>query len=200
MALYDVDLGVRDSDRGILQPKLKNRWRIEFIGLGGATGGDQNPTRQAIQFERPKLSFEEVELHRYNSRAWIAGKHNFQPITVTFEDDYGSLVSRELRNQVERQQRLIAPERGRLLGAAAAGEDYKFTIKAIMLDGDYNGENRLETWDLFGCWCSNLDYGDMDYAANESVKVIATFRFDHANQTFTGGPKKATGGIIGPRG
>lgn len=195
MALYVNDLGVSPSDNGILQPKLKHRWKLEFIGLGG--GGDTTVlTRQAIQFERPKLQFEEIQLDRYNSRAWIAGKHTFQPITVTFEDDHGSGVSQALQRQVELTQKLIAPTSGELLGSAAGGEDYKFTLKAIMLDGDYNGNNPLEEWFLTGTWCQNLDYGDMDYAASESVKITATFRYDHANQRLLRTTKNATGGTI----
>lgn len=195
MALYDVNFGVTRSDAGILQPKLKHRWKLEFVGIGG--GGDSTIlTRQAIQFERPKLQFEEIQLDRYNSKAWIAGKHTFQPITVTFEDDHGSAVAQTLQRQVEQTQRLIAPVNGDLLGSAAGGQDYKFTLKAYMLDGDYNGESPLEIWHLTGMWCQNLDYGDMDYAANEAVKITATFRYDHANQVLNRVSKYATGGTI----
>ena len=78
------DIGIPGVGSGILQPKLKNRWRVTFANLGG--GVDSQPlSHQAITVTRPVLSFEEIQLDRYNSRAWVAGKHTFEPMTITLE-------------------------------------------------------------------------------------------------------------------
>src|SRR5690625_1719553 len=90
---------------GILQPHHKHRWQIAFINMGGDS---RILTSMALSAERPKLAYEPIQLDRYNSRAWIFGKHTFQPITVTLEPDVGGRVHQAIVRQSERQQRLIA--------------------------------------------------------------------------------------------
>lgn len=180
MAQY-TDFGIPGTNSpGILMPKLKNRFLVEFINMGGVT--DTVTTAQVIVSEKPKIQYEEIVLDRYNSKAWIAGKHTWSPLTITFEDDLGNGVTDVLKKQQEIQQHLIAPEAGAFLGTAAAGEDYKFMAKLKSLDGDYNNTVAVETWNLFGSWIQNVDYGDNDYAANETNKIVLTLRYDHATQ------------------
>jgi hypothetical protein len=182
------DLGVDGS--GILAPQHKNRWAIEFNGLPG--GG--YPLRvQAITADRPKLEFEKIPLDRYNSRAYTPGKYTFSPINLTFEADIGGQVPLQLQAQVERQQQLIAPFAAPRLPAAAAGQDLKFALRMEMLDGD---QALLEEWYLQGCYFENLDYGDLDYSASETVKIVCVISYDHATQLVTGfrSGAKATGG------
>lgn len=182
------DVGNDNANLGIYQPKLKNRWRLTFVGIGAGFGDGDFMTVQAITASRPKLSFEKITLDRYNSKIFIAGKHSFDPMTVVFEDDTGGLVSQSLQNQLEKQQNLIGQFPSALLPASAAGELYKFAIRIDMLDG---GENIFESWSVEGCWIENIDYTDLDYAANETVKINLTVSFDHARQRLTGVTLKA---------
>jgi hypothetical protein len=170
-----TDFGVVAN--GILQPKLKNRWRLEF------TIGDQAFTVQAVTCERPKLQFDEVQLDRYNSRGYVAGKYTWQPIQVVYEDDVGGTLTQAIQNQLEIQENIIAVNPSPLLPASAAGQLYKFGVKLKMLDGN---ETVFEEWALEGAWLQNIDWGDLDYAASEAVKITATVRFDHARQNVTG--------------
>lgn len=191
-----TDFGVTPEAGGIIHPKLKNKWRVNFHGIGGGRGGAGNVsevlTLQAITGDRPKLEFEEIQLDRYNSRAWIAGKHMWQPATFTFEDDIGGRVTSLFQEQVEKQQALISVGSGRVLNTALSGQLYKFAMTVEMLDGDVSP---LEIWAYEGVFLQNIDYTDLDYAASESVKITATFRFDHARQLNLGRDGKATGGV-----
>jgi hypothetical protein len=196
MALI-TDMGVTQGAGGIIMPMLKNKWQVEFFSIGGARGDGGSTNRsdiltlQAITGDRPKVSFEEIQLDRYNSRAWIAGKHTWEPVTFTFESDIGGRVSRVIQEQLEKQQALIAPGHGRVMNTAASGSQYKFSMVVTMLDGDITP---LEQWAYEGVWIQNVDYGDLDYAASEAVKLPITFRFDHARQMILGQNGKATGG------
>lgn len=185
MALLS-DFGVETDDAGVFQPFLKHRWKIDFI-----FPGSRRMKSMAITAERPKVEFEDIQLDRYNSRAWIAGKHTFQPISITFEPDIGGQVHRAIRQQLERQQRLIAPVPGPLLGQAIAGEFYKFSMIMTQRDGDVGD---LEKWAVEGAYLQNNDWGDWDYAASETVKTVITFRYDHARQIILPQEGKATGG------
>jgi len=188
MALI-TDLGVDGG--GIAQPRLKHKWAITFQNIGAQ---DSEPLRlNAIQADRPKLSFEEVVLDRYNSKAYVAGKHAFEVVTITFEDDLNGGVTKALNEQLELQQSIIGLTAAPRLASAAAGQDYKFAVKMDLLDGNTAA---VETWILEGTFIQNIDYMDVDYTSSESVKVTVTFRFDHARQSVNpdGVGGKATGG------
>jgi len=186
------DIGIPGVGSGILQPKLKNKWRVTFANLGG--GADSQPvSMQAITITRPSLNFEEVQLDRYNSRAWIAGKHNFEPVTLTLEDDVTGTASAVVQAQLQKQQYLIGAE-GQWLASAGEGGLYKFVTYLDLLDGN---EQVVEKWTMEGCWIQNVDYTDLDFAASEAVQIIATIRYDHARQDIGGyaqGEGVATGG------
>ena len=183
------DLGVEGS--GIHHPQHKNRWAVNFVGLPG----DAHELRlQAITADRPKLEFEKIQLDRYNTRAYIAGKYTWQPISITFESDLGGLVVRALQAQLERQQSIIGPGAAPRLPAAPHGSIYKFGIHLDMLDGE--SLLPMERWFIEGCYLEQVDWGDLDYSASETVKVVTTISYDHARQLIQSihPYSKATGG------
>ncbi len=187
------DFGIPGVGTGILQPKLKNLWRVTFANLGG--GVDSQPlSMQAINVTRPAFAFDEVELHRYNSRSFVAGKHLFEPCTVTFEDDVTSTASRVIQEQVQKQQWLIGAE-GPWLGKGEEGSLYKFVTYLDLMDGK---EQVIEKWTLEGCFLQNVSYNDLDYSDSTAVQITCTIRYDHARQGelsgYDAGEGVATGG------
>ncbi len=188
------DIGIPGVGTGILHPKQKNRWRITFANLGG--GVDSQPlSMQAITVTRPQLQFDEIQLDRYNSRAWIAGKYTFEPITLTFEDDVTGTASRVVQEQIQNQQWLTGAE-GQFLAAAGEGSLYKFVTYLDMLDGN---DQVTERWTMEGCWFSNVDYTDLDAASGEVVLITTTLRYDHARQNI-GGYDQGNGTALGGAG
>lgn len=186
------DIGIPGVGSGILHPKHQNRWRVTFAGLGG--GADSQPvSMQAVKIARPQLSYTEVELHRYNSVAYVAGKHKWEPLALTLEDDVTGSASSIIQAQQQKQQWLIGAE-GQWLATAGEGSLYKFVCYLDQLDGN---EQVVEKWTIEGCWIQNANYGELDYSASEAVKIDLTIRFDHARQSLGGydqGPGIATGG------
>lgn len=172
------DLGVDGT--GIHHPQHKNRWAVDFLGLPGIY---HELRLQAITADRPKMEFEKITLDRYNTRAYVAGKYTWQPISITFESDLGGLVAAGIQAQLERQQRIIGPGAAPRLPAAATGSDYKFAIAMTMLDGD---TVPTELWYIEGCYFENVDWGDLDYSASETVKIVTTISYDHAREELTG--------------
>jgi hypothetical protein len=188
------DIGIPGVGSGILQPKLKNRWRVTFANLGG--GADSQPlSLQAVTLTRPVLSFEEVQLDRYNARAYVAGKYTFEPMTITFEDDVSSTATQVLQEQLQNQQFLIGAE-GQWLAAAGEGSLYKFVTYLDLLDGN---EQVTEKWTVEGCFIQNIDYMDLDYSASEAVQITVTLRYDHARQD-AGGYDQGQGVALGGAG
>ena len=190
------NFGIPEDFNGILHPKIKNLWKVTFSAFGDGTS--REVSFQAITITRPSLNFEEIQLDRYNSKAWVAGKHTFEPMTITLEDDITSLAAKQIQAQMEHQQYLIGAG-GSFLGKGTEGSKYKFATKLEQLDGsgyDTDSTSAIETWYMEGCWIQNVDYGDLDYAASEAVQITLTVRYDHAHQIFGdySGPGNATGG------
>jgi len=188
------DMGIPGVGNGILHPKQKNRWRITFANLGG--GADSQPlSMQAITVQRPILQFDEIQLDRYNSRAWVAGKYTFEPISLSFEDDVTGSASRVIQAQLQKQQWLTGAE-GQWMAATGEGSLYKFVTYLDMLDGN---DQVTEKWTIEGCWLQQVDYTDLDAASGEVVLITVNLRYDHARQDLEGfkysqGEGVATGG------
>lgn len=189
-----LNIGIPGVGTGILQPKMRNRWRMTFANLGGGVGS--NPlSMQATTVSRPSLEFNEVPLHRYNSIAYVAGKHTFAELNLTVEDDVTSSATAVIQEQLQRQQWLIGAE-GQWLAASGEGSLYKFVSYLDQLDGN---DQVIERWIYEGCWLKSVNYNDLDYSDSAQVTIAMTIRYDHARQDivgfkYTDGKGIATGG------
>jgi hypothetical protein len=182
--------GIYGIGNGILMPKLKNRFRVTFVNIGGAASTGTNISMQVTNVSRPNLSFEEVAIHRYNSVAYVAGKHSWEPCSITVEDDITNLASTVVAAQLEKQQRLIGAT-GKWLNSEGTASNYKFVTVIDLLDGN---ETVTETWKLEGCYLASVDYGENDYSASEASTMTLSIRFDHARQTLG---SSVTGSAVG---
>jgi hypothetical protein len=188
------DIGIPGVGTGILQPKLKHRWRVTFANLGGGT--DSQPlSMQAITVSRPSVTFDEIQLDRYVSRAFVAGKYTWEDMTLSVEDDVTGTAAKVIQEQIQKQQWLIGAE-GPWLAAAGEGSLYKFVTYLDMMDGN---EQVIEKWTVEGCWIKTANWNDLDYSASEAVKIDLTLRFDHARQDI-GGYNQGQGVALGGAG
>lgn len=186
--------GIPGVGNGILQPKQKKNFRVTFAGLGGtlpSTGTTASDlSMQVITATRPSYSYEEVQLDRYNSRVYIAGKHTFEPLNLTIEDDITNRASQAIQNQLEAQQKLIGAT-GPWLNSTATAFSYKFGTTIELLDGN---ETVVEQWLYEGCFIQAADYTDLDYSTGEKVMINLTIRYDLAHQNLQ---PVVTGSAIG---
>ena len=109
-------------------------------------------------------------------------KHSWEAVAVNLRDDAGGQVTKLIGEQLQKQLDFVEQ------ASAASGIDYKFTTILEILDGGNgtNTPNILETWEMYGCYLSTADYGDVNYATNDPVTVSLTIRYDNALQTPTG--------------
>lgn len=166
------------SSQGLLMPKLKYRFRAIFENLGVSTPRTEM-TKQIMDFTRPSVSFDPIDIDIYNSRVRLAGKHTWDDINVNLRDDASGAVTKLVGEQLQRQLDFMEQS------SASSGSDYKFTTRLEILDGG-NGANEpnvLETWEIYGCYLSNVNYGDMNYSSSEPATVSLTLRYDNAVQT-----------------
>jgi len=172
-----MDIGIPGVGTGILQPKLKNRFRVTFTGFGG--GSSSIPvSMQVVTCSRPNVSWEKVEVNRYNSKVFVASKHTWEPLEIVIEDDVTGSASKVIQEQLQKQQYLTGVL-GPWLASAPEASVYKFATKIEALDGN---EAVLETWNVQGCWVQTANYDTFDYSANEAVKITLSVSIDHAYQ------------------
>jgi len=167
-----------NPNQGLLMPKLKYRFRAIFENFGVATPRTEL-TKQVMDFTRPKVGFEEITVPIYNSTLYLAGKYTWETVACTLRDDASGQVARLVGEQLQKQLDFMEQ------ASAASGIDYKFTTKFEVLDGG-NGvaqPNVLETWELYGCYLTNVDYGDANYGESSPMTIAMTIRFDNAVQT-----------------
>jgi hypothetical protein len=177
---------------GILMPKLKYRFRVLFENFGVQGGPVTEMTKQVIDFTRPTVTFENIDIPIYNSTLKMAGKHSWGDVTCNLRDDAGANVQQLVGSQLQKQLDFFE------MASAAAGADYKFTTKFEVLDGG-NGAvapTVLESWELYGCYLKEVNYGDANYASNEAMTIALSITFDNANQVVGGGVGE-TGTILG---
>lgn len=175
-----VPLATNDSatSQGLLMPKLQYRFRVTLENFGVGTPTTEL-TKQVIDVTRPNVSFENMELHVYNSKVNLAGKHTWEAITLNLREDVNNNVQKLVGTQLQKQFDFMEQ------ASAASGRDYKFLTRIEILDGG-NGAHQptvLETWELYGCYVSAANYNSLNYATSEAVTVTLTIQYDNAIQT-----------------
>lgn len=166
------------STQGLLMPKLRFRFRVTFEGFG-VSSSLVELTKQVKTFKRPQPQFDPIEVHVYNSVVNLLGKPKWQDVTCVLRDDAVGNVSKLVGEQIQKQFDFMEQS------SAASGIDYKFVTRLEMLDGG-NGSHEphiLETWEMYGCMLTGIDYGESDYGSNEPVEISLTIKMDNALQT-----------------
>jgi hypothetical protein len=181
------------SAQGLLMPKMKYRFRAIFENFGVSTDKVEL-TKQVVSIARPNVNFNPFAIDVYNSKVNLVGKPSWETTNVVLRDDAGGNVSKLVGEQIQKQFDFAEQS------SASSGIDYKFLLKFEMLDGG-NGANEaniLETWELYGAFVSQVNYGDMSYSESSAAEITLTVTYDNAVQTPNGtGVGTAVGRTLG---
>jgi len=181
--------GSSATSQGLLMPKLKFRFRLSFINFGVSQGQVVELTKQVADTKRPSVKFDPVTVDIYNSKVYFQGKPSWEEVTVNLRDDATGAVSKLVGEQIQKQFDFQEQ------ASAASGIDYKFQLQMDILDGG-NGAatpNVLESWALYGCFLSSVDYGEMNYNSNDPMMIALSIRYDNAEQLPAGGQTAGVG-------
>ena len=169
-----------NSNSSLLMPKLQYRFRV-FLDNFGTTGGPDGVreiTRQVQDVTRPNISFEQMTLDAYNSRTYLAGKHTWEPVTLTLREDANNNVQKIIGQQLQRQFDFFEQS------SAVSSGTYKFQTRIEVLDGGNgaNGAAVIDRFHLIGCYIESANYNTLAYATNEAVTTSLSSRYDNAIQ------------------
>ena len=171
---------ISGGNQGLLMPKLQYRFRVNFLNFGN-NNATNNLTKQVIDVTRPSVSFGEITIPIYNSTLYLAGRHEWQPLTINLRDDASGTVAALVGQQLQKQMNFYEQ------ASAATGQDYKFQTNIQILDGGSgtgtSAASVLETWECYGCFLQTANYNNLAYSSNEVVTIQLSIRFDNALQT-----------------
>jgi len=153
-------LAVQDMLPNKFEPKRKFRWVFAIEGI------DAFLMKAAT---RPNMTFSEQELHFINSRRYLAGKMNFDPITVTLYDPIAPSGAQQVMEWVRTHFESVS-------GRAGYADFYKRDCQIKMLDPV---GTVVELWDLKGCMLNNANFNDLDYTAEDPTDISLGIRFDN---------------------
>ena len=168
------------SNSSLLMPKLQYRFRVflDNFGTTGAADGTREISRQVVDVTRPNISFEQMTIDAYNSRTYLAGKHTWEPITLTLREDANNNVQKVVGQQLQKQFDFFEQS------SAVSSGTYKFQTRIEILDGGNGaqGANIIDRFHLVGCYIESANYNTLAYATNEPVTTTLSIRYDNAIQ------------------
>ncbi len=158
---------------GILMPKVKNRFRVIVTNFGTPTGSIAL-TQQVVTVGRPHAQFEPVAVHSYNSIAYFAGKATWETVALTVRDDVTNSVSALVGAQAQKQMNFFDQTVPMTAG------DFKFNMYIDAMDG--GNDVVLESWNMEGCFLSDINWGSNDYSSSDAMTIEMTVRCDNMTQ------------------
>ena len=178
--LTQFGVPVTGASNSMVMPKLQYRFRVQLYNFGQGNGSTVSLTQNVVSVTRPSITHDEVTLDAYNSKVYLAGKHTWEPVTLTVRDDINNTVTKQIASQLQKQL-----NQG-LQTAPTAGRDYKFGMVIEQLTGGNDGggadgSNVLETWSMNGCFIQNANYGENNYATSDVMQITLQIRFDAAD-------------------
>lgn len=158
---------------GSYEPQRQHDFEITF-SLEGIVAQASEPLSLAITSAfLPSESMEEIELPFLNERVFIAGKYSVESGTLSIKDMINAPSSSIMNEWFERVHH-------RQSGRTGFASDYKCEAVITMAGpGRTNGEpNLIRKWRVTGLWPQSVNWGTLDYSANDIVSIEATMRYD----------------------
>jgi hypothetical protein len=173
LSKFGVPLGGSAGRGGILQPKVKYKFRVRVINFGPIQGG-LDLTQQVETSSLPSVKYDPQKVSSYNSTAYYPGKPEWDAVKVKVRDDVTNSVSKLIGHQVQKQQNHFEQT------SPLAGSNFKFNMYIESMDG--GNDTVIEQWYLEGCFLANVSYGDLDYSSSDHRSIDLDIRYDIATQ------------------
>jgi len=151
--------------------RRKHRWMFMTVGHQAV----QRSLLILQKASRPHYVNEEAEMHHNQEQIYYAGKHRWEPISLTWYDgeqpiDSGQGIWDWLNAAIGIHQGNIPVQLPAI---------YKRDAMLRMVTGT-GGVS--EGWDLFGCWPKDINYEELDYTTSEIMVITLEMRYDRANR------------------
>ncbi len=154
-------LDVADMQPNKFEPKRKFRWILQIEGIDAFL---------AKSTARPQKQFEEITVDWINSKRYLAGKHEFQPMPLELYDAIAPSGAQQVEEWVRLNYESVS-------GRSGYADFYKRDIQLKLLDPV---GTVVELWDIKGAWPKEINYNDLAHDSSEACWVTLSIRFDNA--------------------
>ena len=143
------------------EPKLQNRFLLDIDGI---------PAYLIRTTGRPSVTFGEIVLDHINVKRKIKGKANWDNISMDLYDPVTPSGAQAVMEWVRLSHESVT-------GRDGYSDFYKKDIRIHTLGpvGDV-----VEEWILKGAFCTNADFGDMDWTSETPANISLTISMDYA--------------------
>ena len=155
-------LNTNDMMYTAFEPKLQNRFVMFIDGI---------PAFLVKKVGRPNIQFGEVTLDHINVKRKIKGKADWQNITAELYDPVTPSGAQAVMEWVRLSHESVT-------GRDGYSDFYKkdINIQSLGPVGDV-----VEEWKLKGAYCQQVNFGDLDWAADGAPQMITlTVEMDYA--------------------
>lgn len=143
------------------EPLRKHRWVFNIEGI------DAFLMKTAA---RPQMAQGEIVIDYINTKRYLAGKNEFQPINVTLYDPIAPSGAQQVMEWIRVHHEAVS-------GRAGYADFYKRDCQLKMLDPV---GTVVQLWDLKGVFITDANWNDLDYSAPDAAEIALTLRYDLA--------------------
>jgi len=137
------------------EPKRNNRFFAEFADELGIE------VWKVQKFKRPSMKINSVAIDYMNERNYVAGRYNWEELTISFLDPIGPSTSQQLMEWVRLHAESLTGRMG-----YAAGYKKNILLKALDPTGI-----EVEKWFLEQCMITSIAFGENDYGSDELTNI-----------------------------
>jgi hypothetical protein len=145
------------------EPKRQNRFILRFPS---SLGINEWFVETAA---RPSIKINSTEIPFLNTSTFVAGRFNWDPISVKFRDPIGPSAAQALMEWVRLHAESVTGRMG-----YAAGYKKDVTLQLLDPTGVV-----VEKWILVGTFLTDVDFQGLDYGQDGLAKIVATLRPDY---------------------
>lgn len=177
-------LGGEMGPAPLAEVRRTHRWVFQALG---------ELTRREILLvlksaSRPSFQFEEPAMHHNQEQIYFAGKHTWEPVSLSWYDveqdpDVSDAMYQWLKACIDLTRMTVNPP-----------QSYKSKIAMLeMLDGL---GNQTELWNMYQGWPQAVNWNGLDYSSSELQLIEVKYRYDRAIKVSQGTTQSITGGSL----
>lgn len=151
------------------EPQRSFNYLIQFTGVGSPNAGI-NLTLSAQSFPLPTESSSVITVNYGNTQVKFPGQVTWSSGSFVVRD----FIDLDTENSVNVWRQQVYNPANDAVGRAVLYKKHGI-ISQVAPDGTY-----LRSWHLLGAWPSDVDYGQLDYTADQVKLITLTIQYDKA--------------------
>lgn len=166
---FKIDGGWVDGPNPLAEVRRTHRWIFQALG--------HLPGRREVMLvlkscSRPSQEMQEAVMHHNQEQVYFAGKHTWEPVTMTW---YDVEQDPDVSETMWRWLNICLDVPGMTVSTPS---DYKRNNSELrMTDGA--GRN-TESWTMYHGWPQSFNWNSLNYTSNDIQEIEVKFRYDRA--------------------